>query len=156
MTEAVADTPRRLPSGPEWVCTNCGSPGGQPIPARPSLDPRYAIGYCNTCSKDSPERKTPRPTNQLVHIENFNRQRWQVDKDTKELKALVQEFAAGKDKVRLTGPQVVRLIELFDRYGFPGFVPNEALRADAADYLQGELKRKVEAKRPKTVKSRGA
>jgi hypothetical protein len=33
-----------------WVCSECGGEQAAPIEARPSIDDRYAVGYCIRCS----------------------------------------------------------------------------------------------------------
>lgn len=33
-----------------WVCSSCGGKEVTPSLARPSLDERYAVGYCTTCA----------------------------------------------------------------------------------------------------------
>ncbi len=39
-----------------YICSNCGSPKTTVRKARPSLDDRYALGYCGACSGSGEHR----------------------------------------------------------------------------------------------------
>ena len=46
--EMFEDIPIPPPRTAErWYCTKCGQPGAEPEPGMLTVDPRYAIGYCD-------------------------------------------------------------------------------------------------------------
>ena len=59
-----------------WACSKCGRQDVIVAAARPSLDDRYAVGYCPTCAPVPPPvdprekpRKTPNPSVPLVRAD---------------------------------------------------------------------------------------
>lgn len=63
-----------------WVCSSCGGGSVSVVEARPSLDPRYAVGYCIRCTRDpEPDPKdrmrtkpVNKPTVPLVRADVWN------------------------------------------------------------------------------------
>lgn len=130
------------PSADRWYCGTCGSPGAYPVGGRlgafTSFDPRYTTGYCDTCSDPNPTkpRKNPRPTTQIILESAFDPTRFRVAKDKEKLGNLVRAIAS-KEHVQLTDLECWTLCDLWDRYGYPGYEPNESIRKGAAKYTQG-------------------
>lgn len=143
---------------PAWVCSKCASPGGEPQPGFLQMDPRYATGYCNTCTDPNPKkpRKTPRPVSRLVRGDVFDRDRWQEKVEKEQLRVLVQEFARGKDHVQMLEQDVVRLVTLYDKHGVPGFHLPESTRDAVTKYTEAEAKRAGYRKPTKPKRGRGA
>ncbi len=53
-----------------WVCSECGREGAKLNEARPSVDDRYAIGYCESCCPlpviDPNDHQKTKPRNRRV------------------------------------------------------------------------------------------
>lgn len=59
-TVAFATVPEVTDSDAAWTCTRCGNDNQRRVradPTRPSLDARYALGWCDNCG---PARQTVR------------------------------------------------------------------------------------------------
>ncbi len=54
-------------SGPRWVCSGCGGEQTTVLEGRPSIDDRYAVGYCVSCNpmpvNDPKDPKLTKPRN---------------------------------------------------------------------------------------------
>jgi hypothetical protein len=77
--EAFATVEDVRPTVEHWTCTKCGNDNQARLRvdgARPSLDERYALGYCDDCT---PTRKTVKgPTREhvpLIRSRLFDRER---------------------------------------------------------------------------------
>lgn len=104
------------------------------------MDPRYAIGFCDTCNDPNANRKTQRPTQRLVRADLFDREEWTARREGEELAGLVQEFGKYRGPagtIKMANKDVLRLVHLFDKYGFAGF----HLPADARDAVADHNKR---------------
>lgn len=137
----------------KWVCSKCGSTDTDPQFGA-LMDPRYAVGYCNSCTDPDPPkpRKTPRPKADLVREDAFDRAAFEVRRDRERLKELIHKYGTGiKDD--LTMNQLVDLIELYDMYGSPGWSPTAGLRKQYDDEIA--RRRDAHAER-KVKKGRGA
>lgn len=66
-----------------WVCSSCGGTWVTLSLARPSLDERYAVGYCTTCAPPPPDvpsvdpgdtrpKAKPLPTVPLVRADKWD------------------------------------------------------------------------------------
>ena len=64
----------------EWVCSKCGNDNQRkvrPDESRPSLDPRYVLGFCDDCTPTKRTVRGPARENvQLVHRAGWDRQAW--------------------------------------------------------------------------------
>lgn len=142
---------------PEWVCANCGSPGATLLDGFIPLDPRYGKGWCNTCNNPNADRKTPRPTQRLVRGDSFDRARWEERREREELATLVKDFGAIRSgSVKMKDPEILRLVTLFDKYGFAGFRLPEDARKAADEYQATEARRAEAVARNKPKRGRGA
>jgi hypothetical protein len=126
---------------PAWVCTACGSDGGQPVGggvfgAFAQLDARYTEGYCDVCSVANPSkpRKTPRPTNQLIRADLFDHEAFVIRKEKEKLGKLVRLVASGGSNIQLTDAECYTIVTLFGKYGWPGYEPSESIVKGAAKY----------------------
>lgn len=111
-----------------WTCADCGESGAHPIEhpefgTFAKFDERYTTGYCDHCTVPYPKtpRKTPRRQSRLIRSDKFDRAAFVARKEKDRLKALVQTFSSGKDRVELPEAQRVDLVRLYDKYGMPGF-----------------------------------
>jgi hypothetical protein len=83
-----------------WVCANCGGNDVTESAARPSLDTRYAVGFCRSCAPSPTEpqdtRKLQRApsTVPLVRADLFDPQ---VITDRKQRRADAQFLAKCRD-----------------------------------------------------------
>lgn len=94
-----------------WVCGKCGNDDPlrvRPDPTRPSLDPNYAIGTCDDCTKTRKTAKGPqRDRVPLVSIARWRRDRFLAAEAAKADRKLLARFRRGdlltdeeKDRVR--------------------------------------------------------
>lgn len=99
-----------------WTCTRCGNDDRRRVWAdlsRPSLDPRYALGWCDQCA---PARKTVRGVTReavaLIRSELFDREayleRVQAEADAK----LLGRYRRGH---ALTKAEVAKVREIITR-----------------------------------------
>ncbi len=56
---------------PRYVCTRCGGDQVTVSAARPSIDPRYALGLCGRCSR-GPDGPDPTKVQQLVAAKGYD------------------------------------------------------------------------------------
>lgn len=109
----------------EWLCAKCGNPAKpieSPFGSHTAIAGGFTTGYCDTCTVANPKspRKKPRLTSQLIDARRFDRAVWEERREREELRKLVQ--TAGLPRVSLSDHEVVRLVELGDKYGTPGLM----------------------------------
>jgi hypothetical protein len=86
----------------------------------------------------------------LIQTRLFNREAWQARKEKQELQSLIRLTADGKEKIQIADAQLVKLIELYDKHGAPGFFPTPEMRSDYE-----KIKAKPQQP-PKAKRGRGA
>lgn len=87
-----------------WLCSKCGGTLVEAIPSRPSLDSRYATGYCEKCTPKPRQPKDPkrapreRATVQLVATSAFDESAFAKRREFQRRVRLVDRLARGKLK----------------------------------------------------------
>jgi hypothetical protein len=99
-----------------WVCARCGTDDPRLVwadPSRPSLDPRYALGFCDVCA---PARKSVKGVTRkavaLVRSEMFDRAAFLARAETLEEQALLTKFRQGHV---LKADEIDRVRSIIDR-----------------------------------------
>lgn len=88
-----------------WVCSKCGMAGCQPLASRPSIDDRFAVGYCaGSCTPEPvvdpkhPGHTKPavRATVSLVRNENWDPALLEGRRERAEEERFIRDFGNGK------------------------------------------------------------
>jgi hypothetical protein len=98
-TTAFASVPEVEPTTTRFTCTRCGNDDPRRVwadPSRPSLDARYALGWCDNCA---PARKgvkgVTRDTVALIQSELFDRDAFLAREAAKAEQKLLSRFRLG-------------------------------------------------------------
>ena len=101
-----------------WVCADCGSDDPRTVrldQTRPSVDDRYGIGYCDSCT---PGRRTVRGIKRqavtLVRSDVFDRTDWKHQRQLADDANLLRRYRAGH---LLTKDDMDRVRQIVARLG---------------------------------------
>lgn len=108
--------PQVSPARGGWVCSKCGNEDQAKVrtdPSRPSVDPRYAIGYCDDCT---PARRSVkglvRDHVPLVHVKHWQRRAFLARREAEADAKLLGRYRRGH---HLNPEEVARVKELVQR-----------------------------------------
>lgn len=115
-TTAFAEIPGVAQEITRWVCTRCGNDDQRGVWAdltRPSLDQRYAVGFCESCA---PTRKSvrgmTRETVVLIRADLFDRAGFVARAAASSDQKLLTKFRRGYP---LTEDEVQKVRQIMDR-----------------------------------------
>lgn len=110
------DVPQVSPARGAWVCSKCGNEDQTRLrvdPSRPSVDLRYAIGWCDECT---PARRSVRGLKRdpvhLVHATYWRRQAFLARRQAEDDAKLLGRYRRGHS---LTPEELIRVRELVHR-----------------------------------------
>ena len=91
---------------PKWICSSCGADGIVTVSqAKPSLDDRYAVGYCGNCAPvpppvdptlARPRRPSPPRTVTLVRSDKWDPETLRRRRDAVADERLLKRYLVGK------------------------------------------------------------
>lgn len=115
-TVAFATVPEVTDPGVAWTCTRCGNENQRRVrvdPTRPSLDPRYALGWCDDCG---PARQTvrgvAREARALIQSGLFDRTAFLAREKAEAEAKLLGRYRRGH---ALTKAEIGQIREILDR-----------------------------------------
>jgi hypothetical protein len=90
-----------------YICSNCGSPKTTVRKARPSIDDRYALGYCAACSGSGENRIERNLCRSDVWRPELLAERKRVKAEQKLLRHVVGPQESHKYRGEMVGPPPV-------------------------------------------------
>lgn len=127
-----------VPSAAVYIHPKCGLPA-VPDVSQPSIDDRYAIGHCNTCTDPKRLTKKARPVEQLIRQDAYDPAVFDERRERDEMLKLARSFADDNGRT-MAIKSIARMVEFVDKYGIPDFVITDRARNLALQYQPPKTK----------------
>jgi len=86
-----------------WVCSKCGVAGAQPSAVRPSLDDRYAVGWCSSCTPPPSVLHPYRKPAALIRSDLWDANELRRRAEADAMRKLLRDFGEADDEGRIRG-----------------------------------------------------
>lgn len=79
-----------------WYCTKCGEPGAKAEPGVLTIDPRYAVGYCE-CTGGRHNRVSGYQRERVALVADFawDKRKWEAQQREMQMRKAWEKMAAG-------------------------------------------------------------